>query len=180
MSRDIVIRFERRNGGLFQGFCCEINRQNKKMKIVKSKKRIVRKTKKENPKYKTQFRQGEIVILHKTRESANLNCNEKSSLLDIKNGRPAVVISNNYLAKNSSKIIVIKLTHTLKPFPSHHIIKLNGDVSAAVCEEPTTVDKSSVSKTHTYVSKEDLVEILHALMWAITPEPIKKRGARKI
>lgn len=127
------------------------------------------------------FEQGEIVILHNSnKKEGEPRCDENSSLLSLKNGRPAVVISNNRLAKCASKLIVIKLTHNLKPFPSHHVIYQNGDISAAVGEEPITVDKSTVTKTHMHISKTDLIEILCRLMWAVMPELVKNNEGEKI
>lgn len=91
---------------------------------------------------------------------------------DIKN-RPALVVSLDIRNKLANDIIVVPLSTTLRPAPTHVLLQ-DGEgglskVSMAKCEQVTTIDKSLLIRGPFAgkISDEKMKEIEKAIMIAI-------------
>ena len=67
---------------------------------------------------------------------------------EIKDPHPAVVISNNIQNQKSSRITVIPLTHTLKPFYEGWEVysNFNQEKGKIMCDQVKNIDKQRVIK----------------------------------
>ncbi len=91
---------------------------------------------------------------------------------DIKN-RPALVVSLDIRNKLANDIIVVPLSTTLRPAPTH-VLLIEGEgglskASMAKCEQVTTIDKSLLIRGPfaDKISNEKMKEIEKAIMIAI-------------
>ena len=91
---------------------------------------------------------------------------------DIKN-RPALVVSLDIRNKLANDIIVVPLSTTLRPAPTHVLIQQGkgglSTASMAKCEQVTTIDKSLLVRGPfaDKISDEKIKEIEKAIMIAI-------------
>lgn len=77
--------------------------------------------------------------------------------------RPVVVVQNNYGNMNSDTVIVAPVTSKDKPIlPTHFSIVLDKK-SIVLCEQIQTIPKSKLSKKIYYLSKEEMINLDHAL-----------------
>lgn len=91
---------------------------------------------------------------------------------DIKN-RPALVVSLDIRNKLANDIIVVPLSTTLRPAPTHVLLQQDegglSTASMAKCEQVTTIDKSLLVRGPfaDKISEEKMKEIEKAIMIAI-------------
>lgn len=91
---------------------------------------------------------------------------------DIKN-RPALVVSLDIRNRLANDIIVVPLSTTLRPAPTHVLLQERegglSKASMAKCEQVTTIDKSLLIRGPfaRKISDEKMIEIERAIMIAI-------------
>jgi len=91
---------------------------------------------------------------------------------DVKN-RPALIVSLDVRNKLANDIIVVPLSTTLRPAPTHVLLQEGegglSKASMAKCEQITTIDKSLLIRGPFAgkISKENMIKIEKAIMIAI-------------
>lgn len=96
---------------------------------------------------------------------------------DLKEGRPAIIVSNNMCNKHSDRIEVVYLTTSdKKPLPTH-VDVICRQKSTALCEQIYTVMKDQVGEFVRSCTAEEMQRIDEALMVSLGiafPEPIRE------
>lgn len=83
-------------------------------------------------------------------------------------GRPAVIVSNNALNKNLHTVEVVYLTTQIKRLsPEYTTLKATGVMSATICSQITTVDKSRVKEFAGECTPEEMNKIEKALLYSL-------------
>lgn len=83
---------------------------------------------------------------------------------EMETGRPAVVVSNDYINQNSNVIEVCYLTTQPKrELPTHVVTAVTGRTSTILCEQISNVDIARVGKYITTCIPEEMKEIDKAL-----------------
>jgi len=79
---------------------------------------------------------------------------------EIKDPHPAVVISNNIQNQKSSRITVVPLTHTLKPFYESWEVysNFNNEKGKIMCDQVKNIDKKRIIKHLGTLNPETLKE----------------------
>ena len=100
---------------------------------------------------------------------------------DLKEGRPAIIVSNNMCNTHSDRVEVVYLTtKNKKPLPTHVDIVCR-QKSTALCEQIYTVMKDQVGEFVRSCTAEKMQRIDEALMVSLGiafPEPIQEEESR--
>src|SRR5438132_10872422 len=80
---------------------------------------------------------------------------------EIKDPHPAVVISNNIQNQKSSRITVVPLTHTLKPFYESWEVysNFNNEKGKIMCDQVKNIDKKRIIKHLGTLNSKTLKEV---------------------
>lgn len=83
---------------------------------------------------------------------------------EMETGRPAVVVSNDYINQNSNVIEVCYLTtQPKKELPTHVVTSVTGRTSTILCEQISNVDIARVGKYITTCTPEEMNAVDKAL-----------------
>ena len=83
---------------------------------------------------------------------------------EMETGRPAVVVSNDYINQNSNVIEVCYLTtQPKKELPTHVVTSVTGRTSTILCEQISNVDIARVGKYITTCTPEEMKAVDKAL-----------------
>jgi mRNA interferase MazF len=105
------------------------------------------------------------------------------SCVDLKEGRPAIIVSNNMCNTHSDRVEVVYLTtRDKKPLPTHVEI-ICRQKSTALCEQIHTVPKESIGEFIKVCTSAEMQRIDEALMVSLglvseqiqTEEPYRKQ-----
>lgn len=83
---------------------------------------------------------------------------------EMETGRPAVIVSNDYINQNSNVIEVCYLTtQPKKELPTHVVTAVTGRTSTILCEQISNVDIARVGKYITTCTPEEMIAVDKAL-----------------
>ncbi|MGB0929237.1 MAG: type II toxin-antitoxin system PemK/MazF family toxin [Chitinophagales bacterium] len=83
---------------------------------------------------------------------------------EIRNERPAIVLSNNIVNRVLRRYQVVPISRTVKKiYPSEVKINLNGNDCKAIIDQLTTVSKQRLDNKIGQISKEDMAKIEAAI-----------------
>jgi mRNA interferase MazF len=78
--------------------------------------------------------------------------------------RPAIIVSNNVANRFLNRVQVVPLTSKVeKIYPSEAAVTINGTPSKALADQLTTVSKTRLSNKIGHVSKQDMLQVAHAI-----------------
>lgn len=100
---------------------------------------------------------------------------ESVGLIDAKNGRPAIIVSNDKCNTFSDFVeIVFLTTKDKKPLPTHVEINSARISSTALCEQIQSVNKTSLSDHIGTCTAEEMTEVDEALRVSLGLSEVKK------
>ena len=92
-----------------------------------------------NKKNDQEYKRGEVHLIRFDK----IKKNEKNT--EIKEPHPAVIISNDWINDKSTRIIVVPLTHTIKPFYESWEVysNFNNQKGKIMCDQVRSIDKKA-------------------------------------
>ena len=94
---------------------------------------------------------------------------------EIKKKRPAIIISNNKLNKDSTRVIVLPLTSqkTTNIMPFEVLIKVNNKNGKILCDQITSIDKSKLGQKICLCEESVITKINKCLKTVLVLDKLK-------
>lgn len=87
---------------------------------------------------------------------------------EVQKTRPAVIVSNDFLNRNSGRVTVVPVTSSIsKLFPVESLVEIQGRTGKTMCDQIRAVDKSRLLKLMAVLSTRESADLDHAIAVAL-------------
>jgi len=83
---------------------------------------------------------------------------------EIRQSRPAVIVSNDAANRNLSRVVVVPLTNNTKnQYPGEALVTINGQSSKTMTDQIVAADKARLTSQLSQLSKADMLAVEDAI-----------------
>jgi mRNA interferase MazF len=87
---------------------------------------------------------------------------------EVRKTRPAVIVSNDFMNRNSGRVTVVPVTSSIsKLFPVESPVEVQGRTGKTMCDQIRAVDKSRLLKLMAVLSTRESADLDHAISVAL-------------
>ena len=87
---------------------------------------------------------------------------------EVKKTRPAVIVSNDFVNRNSGRVTVVPVTSSVaKLFPVESLVEVQGRAGKIMCDQIRAVDKSRLVKPMSALTPGETLDLDHAIAVAL-------------
>lgn len=87
---------------------------------------------------------------------------------EVQKTRPAVIVSNDFMNRNSGRVTVVPVTSSIsKLFPVESQVEVQGRTGKTMCDQIRAVDKSRLLKLMAVLSTRESADLDHAIAVAL-------------
>ncbi len=112
---------------------------------------------------------GDIFYIRPTKEKT------QGSVLQNRDGRPAVIVSNNANNKYSNVVEIVYMTRSPKKgLPTHFTVSGTGETSTVMCEQICSVDKSRLGAFVAHLNYDEMKALDEALAISVGLKQVRR------